>query len=84
MRKFSNVFNAMTGEVSVSPYPSMMRTPALLKNSAISRARGAPPDTKKRSLPPTRASSFLNTNARATRRRAESHPLAPPASEAVK
>ncbi len=46
MRKCSGVFTAMTGDVSVSPYPSRMMRPAEKKNLLMSGASGAPPDTK--------------------------------------
>ena len=42
----SNSLTAVTVEVSVSPYPSRMRTPMACRNSAISRDRGAPPEMK--------------------------------------
>src|SRR2546430_328151 len=41
--KRSGRFTVSDGVVSVSPYPSRMRTPMAWKNSRISRARGAAP-----------------------------------------
>ena len=47
--------------------------PAAKKNLAIEGLSGAPPDTKKRSLPPTRERSLLNTSRSATRCLIASH-----------
>ncbi len=62
MRNAVGVFTKITGDVSVSPYPSRIGSPAAKKNLLISGASGAPPDTKYRSRPPVRALSFPNTS----------------------
>src|SRR3989304_5394641 len=60
--KLSSRLLVSTGQVSVRPYPSRMRMPAAWKNSAISRDSGAPPETAKRSLPPSAACILENSS----------------------
>ena len=50
------------GEVSVSPYPSVMGNPMPAKNSATGIGSGALPDTRHWSRPPTFSRIFENTS----------------------
>ena len=61
-RRLSGRLRAMTGEVSVSPYPSKISTPAPMKNAASSADSGAPPERMKRTRPPRRSLIFLKTS----------------------
>jgi hypothetical protein len=54
-------FAVTIGDVSVSPYPSVIGNPMPAKNCATSTGSGALPDTRQRSRPPTLCRIFENT-----------------------
>ncbi len=56
----------MTGEVSVRPYPSRIRTPTSANQPPRSMPSGAPPETKTLTLPPKASAIFEKTSFRAS------------------
>jgi hypothetical protein len=52
----------ITGEVSVSPYPSRIRTPIEWKNSLTNLGSGAPPETQNRTRPPRPSRTLDSTS----------------------
>src|SRR6185312_49256 len=59
------LFTAITGDVSVSPYPSKMGILAAKNTLARRGCNAAPPDTTTVRLPPTASCHLLNTSLRA-------------------
>ena len=53
------LFDVMTGDVSVSPYPCIIAIPAPVKIRKMSSGRAAPPVMQARSRPPKNSRSLL-------------------------